>query len=269
MAKSEITKVLSERLEALTERKRDIDYRLSDKKQAEQMDIPYPTFNKYKRNEAECPISTIVKMAKYYNVSADYLLGIGKDFTPDDDELKFVGNYTGLNQQAIAIMKSMKSFGSICYENTQVSGENAFESLNEYLSNMICEKVSVYLADMKMINADYLIHRLIQRIYVDDKQNMSKDNQTPLALSCFDNNKLSDDLKEKSEKCDMSYFRTSKIYGEFLEQYHCNDIGEHCDIKEIYKMLYDKFGYTKEQVDEKVKDIWKEYDKVGYKQWRQ
>ena len=66
----------------------------------------------------------------------------------------------------------------------------------------------------------------------------------------------------------MSYFRTSKIYEEFLEQYHCNNIGEYCDIKEIYKMLYDTFGYTKEQVDEKVKTIWKEYDKVGYKQWQ-
>lgn len=66
MAKNEITKVLSERLEELTESKRDIDYKLSDKKQAEQMGIPYPTFNKYKHNTAECPISTVVKMAKYY-----------------------------------------------------------------------------------------------------------------------------------------------------------------------------------------------------------
>lgn len=267
MAKSEITKVLSERLEELTEKKRDIDYRLSDKKQAEEMDIPYPSFVKYKKNTAECPISAVVKMAKYYNVSTDYLLGKRKDFTTND-ELKFVGDYTGLNQQAIAIIKSMKNFGSICYENTEVSGENAFEALNEYLSNMICEKVSVYLADMKIANADFLLHCLIKRIYEDDRHKCNESGKIPANMACFDHNKLADDIKEKSEKCDMGYFRTSKIYEEFLKQYQCNTIGEYYDIKDIYERLYDTFGYTKEQVDEKVKEIWKNYDEKGYKQWQ-
>lgn len=83
MAQNEITKVLSNRLEKLTEEKRDIDYTLSDKKQAEQMSIPYPTFVKYKGNKAECPISTIVKMAEYYGVSTDYLLGRVPNTTSD------------------------------------------------------------------------------------------------------------------------------------------------------------------------------------------
>lgn len=83
MAQNEITKVLSNRLEKLTEEKRDIDYTLSDKKQAEQMSIPYPTFVKYKGNKAECPISTVVKMAEYYGVSTDYLLGRVPNTTVD------------------------------------------------------------------------------------------------------------------------------------------------------------------------------------------
>lgn len=100
MAQNEITKVLSNRLEELTERKRDIDYRLSDKKQAEQMGIPYPTFVKYKGDKAECPISTIVKMAEYYGVSTDYLLGLQKEPTNNPNEIA-VTEYTRLTKKAI------------------------------------------------------------------------------------------------------------------------------------------------------------------------
>lgn len=99
MAKCGVTQILSERLEKLTENKRDIDYKLSDKKQAEQMGIPYPTFNKYKYNTAECPISAVVKMAKYYNVSTDYLLGLQKEPT-DDPNVIAVTKYTSLSKDA-------------------------------------------------------------------------------------------------------------------------------------------------------------------------
>lgn len=99
MAKNKITKILSERLEELTEKKRDINYKLSDAKQAEQMDIPYPTFVRYKGNTAECPISAIVKMAKYYNVSADYLLGL-VDNSATDPKLRRFLDLTELSEDA-------------------------------------------------------------------------------------------------------------------------------------------------------------------------
>lgn len=99
MAKNEITKTLSERLEELTERERDKNYKLSDKQQAEQMGIPYPTFTKYKNNTAECPISTIVKIARYYNVSTDYLLGLQREPT-NDPNVTTVTEYTALSKEA-------------------------------------------------------------------------------------------------------------------------------------------------------------------------
>ncbi|MEZ3453131.1 MAG: helix-turn-helix domain-containing protein [Oscillospiraceae bacterium] len=210
----------------------------------------------------------IVKISRFFNVSADYLLGISGNFTTDD-KLQFVCNYTGLNEKSIATIKSMKNFGSICYENTEVSGEKVFKALDQYLSDVICEKVSVYLADMKRINVDYLLHCLIKCIYKEDRHRYDVKGEIPLNMACFDHKKLSNDIKEKSEKCDMSYFRASKAYENYLKQYVCNAIGEYYDIKDIYKRLYDTFGYTKEQVDEKIKEIWKKYDEVGYKQWQQ
>lgn len=113
MAKSEITKIFSERLEELTERKKDIDYKLSDKQQAEQMGIPYPTFTKYKNNTAECPISTVVKIARYYNVSTDYLLGLQREPT-NDANIIAITEYTGLTKKAVEkILELQRPFGRI------------------------------------------------------------------------------------------------------------------------------------------------------------
>lgn len=99
MPQSEITKVLSKRLEELTESKRDNDYKLSDKKQAEQMGIPYATFVKYKGDNAECPASAIVKIAEYYNVSTDYLLG--RTNNPSQDmKLRKSCDYMGISQRS-------------------------------------------------------------------------------------------------------------------------------------------------------------------------
>ena len=206
----------------------------------------------------------LVKIARFFNVSADYLLGIGKDFTTDD-ELKFICNYTGLSQQAIIRISNMKNY-CMDYDGTQVNGNDAFEALNDYLSGFASEAVSVYIAKMKEINEDYLILCLIQCIHKDDRHKCN--NNIPIDMACFDHKKLSNDIKEKSEKCDMGYFRASRAYESFLKQYQCNTISYY-DIKDIYERLYNTFGYTKEQVDEKVKTIWKEYDKVGYKQWQQ
>lgn len=104
MAQNEITKSLANRLEELTERKRDIDYRLSDKKQAEQIGIPYPTFVKYKGDKAECPISTIVKMAEYYDVSTDYLLGRTENRTTDTDKAG-AADYLGISEKSVENIK--------------------------------------------------------------------------------------------------------------------------------------------------------------------
>lgn len=111
MAQNEITKKLSDRLEELTEKKRDVDYRLSDKKQAEQMGIPYPTFLKYKGDKAECPISTIVKMAKYYGVSTDYLLGL-TDIQSTDMNFKKACEYMGISQKSGENIRDITQSGS-------------------------------------------------------------------------------------------------------------------------------------------------------------
>lgn len=252
-------KVFAERLGKLRTKQN-----LSQQQLSEETNINRETIAKYETVKRIPSYEHLTKFAKYFQVSTDYLLGISDNFTPDD-KLQFVCNYTGLHENAINRISTMKNY-CMNYDGTQINGTKAFEALNEYLISFASENVSVYIAKMKEINEDYLLHCLIQCIYKDDRHKCG--DKIPIKMACFEHQKLSNDIKEKSEKCDMSYFRASKAYENFLKEYNCNNIGEYYEIKDIYERLHDTFGYTKEQIDKKIKDLWKKYDSKEYKQWQ-
>lgn len=54
----------------------------------------------WERNKSEPKIEYIIKLSNVFKVSSDYLLGLSEPFTTDN-ELKFVCDYTGLNEKAI------------------------------------------------------------------------------------------------------------------------------------------------------------------------
>lgn len=100
--------ILAKRLEELSELKKDEDFTLSIKRQAEDMDIPYPTFQKYYHATSECSISNLAKIANYYNVSCDYLLGITKSKSRNT-KIQDTIRITGLSESAIEGLKRMHS----------------------------------------------------------------------------------------------------------------------------------------------------------------
>lgn len=93
-------KILKEKLEKLIERKQDEDYKNTIPVQAFNMNIPEQTFRKYVNGISDCSISNLTKIAKYYNVSTDYLLGLAKEPTSDKD-LNAVCEYIGLSSKAV------------------------------------------------------------------------------------------------------------------------------------------------------------------------
>lgn len=100
--------ILSKRLKELTEIKLDEDYQNTIPKQAKSMDIPYPTLIKYINGNTECPSSNIVKIARYYDVSTDYLLGLS-NVKSTDTVLKGVCEYTGLSEKAVNVLKRFRN----------------------------------------------------------------------------------------------------------------------------------------------------------------
>lgn len=107
MPKNKRTLILSERLQELIEIKQDEDITLSQTQQAKQMKIPHQNFAKYVNDEAECSISTICKIAEYYGVSTDYLLGL-TDIKSTDTTIQDICEYTGLSELVIVNLKMWK-----------------------------------------------------------------------------------------------------------------------------------------------------------------
>ena len=80
-------KILQEKLSELIELKLDEDYTNTIPAQAKKMEIHEQTFRKYVNGISDCSISNLTKIARYYNVSTDYLLGVGFDEKVDHEAL--------------------------------------------------------------------------------------------------------------------------------------------------------------------------------------
>lgn len=101
MPKNNTTKILANRLEELTEKKRDEDRTLSNVKQSKAIGIQYQTFRKYLEDNAECKIANLLKIARYYNVSTDYLIDDNIDDPSPNTFTRQAHEYTGLTGKAV------------------------------------------------------------------------------------------------------------------------------------------------------------------------
>lgn len=78
---------------------------MSQKQLADELNLLAPTLGRYIRNEREPDIETIKTIAKYFNVSTDYLLDFhtGKTHSHMEDELLRVFRSMTLEQQDIFV----------------------------------------------------------------------------------------------------------------------------------------------------------------------
>ena len=55
------------------------DSDLKQKDLAEYLHIKQNTYSQYENGQRQLPIDILIKLAKYYNVSTDYILGLSKE----------------------------------------------------------------------------------------------------------------------------------------------------------------------------------------------
>ena len=70
---------------------------------ADDLGISRSSLEYYEKNKRKPDIEVLTKIADYYNVSADYLLGRTNAETTDKD-LRFICEYTGLSENAISTL---------------------------------------------------------------------------------------------------------------------------------------------------------------------
>lgn len=144
MPKSEITTKFSEILSDLIgDQKADQKFSLGKLEQL--TGISKSALSKYTNNESEASITSVVKLAKYFNVSTDYLLGTARSKSSadyllgltegktDEKYVQFICDYTGLSPEVIEKLHSFnKRKKNIKYINILLRSAN-FESALFYI----------------------------------------------------------------------------------------------------------------------------------------
>lgn len=99
-----VVETFAERLRILFESEtaveREKGNRLSQAKTAEAIGILRSAFSKYLNADVEIGVNNLVKIAKYYNVSTDFLLGL-TDASPSDITDREICEKTGLTQSSL------------------------------------------------------------------------------------------------------------------------------------------------------------------------
>ena len=72
--------IKNEKFPRIKELREDND--LKQRQLAEMLNIGQPTYNHYEKGNREIPIDCLIKLAKFYKTSVDYLVGLTDAFEP-------------------------------------------------------------------------------------------------------------------------------------------------------------------------------------------
>lgn len=97
---------------------------------AKSIGVSRQALGKWANGETVPDILDLKKLAKYFDVSADYLLGLTENATTDTD-LKAVCDYTGLSEDAVNSVKRFKDI-FLSLKDKEVDRDAYLRLLNEY-----------------------------------------------------------------------------------------------------------------------------------------
>lgn len=162
-------KILAERLEELIDERLDTDYKLTLPKQCEQMNLSYQTLRKYTNSISACSITNLSKIADYYGVSTDFLLGRTNIKSPNAD-IQAVCNTIGLSEKAISLLqkwtKSDDKTRFYCSYLSAILENPEFER--------VLEEIGVILVESRIEGKLYNNNNGIEDITVTQNEQMAK-----------------------------------------------------------------------------------------------
>lgn len=79
---------------------------------ADELEISRASLEYYEKGKRKPDIEVLAKVAKYYGVSTDYLLGLSNAQTVDKD-IQFICDYTGLSEKSVDVLHFYKSYEMI------------------------------------------------------------------------------------------------------------------------------------------------------------
>lgn len=238
MKDNETVECLKNILNELIEKRKDIDHTLSETKQANQIRIPYQTFHKYVNGNAECSISNLVKIANYYKVSTDYLLGLSPNETNDPD-IDNACNITGLSVETIISIRAIidPSYRKKYYNDMfDISGFEAVEQIFDIDNKLssITEEICLRFFKTGLFSNILLSLSEASEILKNDKCELPKIFSDPRFTETLKNKSFRKVLEAKQKKALNAGYKVPllEIYEELSE--FVNDYVDEC-IKEEFE----------------------------------
>lgn len=239
MSKSETTSIFAERLTDLIN-----DEKISLGKLEEATGISKSALSKYTNNEAEAPITNVVKLAKHFNVSADYLLGISGAPTNDKD-LQFICDYTGLSLESVEtlnkyctmIIPTLPGMSKRIFEFKEI-----FSVLDDIIQN---QNVVTGLIDILKMNKQVKKDcREIEKFIALVENVKTRDDYEQVCQEYFEY------IEKFGEKANYLEFKISKDFEWVFKRYYYseykkrNELSDFCDKKfeKLYEIYEDYTG---------------------------
>jgi transcriptional regulator with XRE-family HTH domain len=165
----------------------------------------------YEKGERKPDIETLYKIADFYKVSADYLIGIADVKTPNV-ETKTIGNITGLTESAINVLRTEMTLGH----------KRMIEALNLLICDMYYQSEGRSYRPFVELFANYLNFHDNKKMYALNQRGNMKEAQ-PYAIDdgvvFWDSKNLYITKKQKEELFLMEMENILKI---LKEEYNKN-----------------------------------------------
>lgn len=171
---------------------------------ADDLGISRASLEYYEKGKRKPDTDILFRIAKYFNASADYLIGLS-DVPTADKDLKFVCEYTGLSEKAVEELNYNKKSHIQGFWNF-VSGK--FDILNKLIESKTVFEICLY------VDAHYEAAKEINETV---KSVVEEYKKTGYIDSYFE--KGNDKIIEKQEKLDLCLFRLQNLVADFAKEF--------------------------------------------------
>lgn len=231
-------------------------------KMAEYLNCSPQAINQYKQGTAVPQVEKLIKIARYFNVSTDYLLGLS-NVKSTDTELKGVCEYTGLSEETIGKLHERAEFDKKYPQYT-----NGLEHLDAFIENYglyIFDYLSEYIESVSLCgalkreysNADFTPRGLVINMKKGEVKRKAFSEDEKRAVECYD--------KEIKEKQPLYLYNLQKMFIEFAEKYG-EAKEEQATMKEIAerrKMHSDSVQKYNDELKTSLEDVKNTFERIA------
>lgn len=236
---------------------------------ADELKISRASLEYYEKGKRKPDIEVLVKIAEYYKVSTDYLLGLSIAPTTNKD-IQFICDYTGLSEEVVKELSEMKLCAMQGYIHKTPINKNLIENKPGYVEMVKRAETQMLDITSKFIsngsNPDMLDIVVSLTVYFDkfdeDLTAYQSVNKKAKSISKFEEKSLIELHKEVSElgvcddKRELMLYRMVKEFEYILDCFVKDKENEIKKIKdELHNIIIDAENKVNKEYFEKMKQL--------------